>query len=459
MSLSHVLAVPYPAQGHVIPMMELSRKLVQHGCKVTFVNTDFIHRRVTNALSSKEDDMEDGIELVSIPDGLELGDDRFNLGKLMESMLTLMPGKLEELIQNAKNDDNTRFSCVVAEGGTGWALEVAKKMGLKTVAFCPVSASTAVVASSIPNLIENGFIDSEDGTILKKQFITISPTMPAISTEAFAWACFADMGTRKSLFKLTAKSNDFIRKFADFIICNSANELEPAAFAVLPKLLPVGPLFASSRLGNQGGNFWPKDSDCLSWLDQQPPSSVIYVAFGSFTAFNQTQFQELALGLELTNKPFLWVARPGITFKETNEGDYPQGYKERIGSRGKIVSWAPQEKVLRHPSVACFLSHCGWNSITEGVSNGIPFLCWPYFADQYLNESYICNVWKIGLRFEKDESGIIRQGEIKNKVNQILGNKNYKAIVMDLKEKIINSVQNGCSYKNLGNVIQWIRDT
>lgn len=35
---------------------------------------------------------------------------------------------------------------------------------------------------------------------------------------------------------------------------------------------------------------------------------------GAFTAFNQIPFQKLALGLELTDKPFLWVAGPGITF-------------------------------------------------------------------------------------------------------------------------------------------------
>ncbi|KAK1371409.1 UDP-Glycosyltransferase superfamily protein [Heracleum sosnowskyi] len=372
-SFAHVLAIPHPAQGHVIPMMEFAKKLVHHGCKVTFVNTEFNHNKVMKAMSSskKEDDDDcggdGGLELVSIPDGLEDGDNRFNLEKLRESMLRVMPGKLEELIEKAKNVDNRRITCVVAEGYTGWAMEVARNMGIKTVAFCPASASTAAMAWSIPKLIQDGFIHGNDGTILKKQFINISPTMPMLhSAAAFFWACFDDAGTIKSLFKLTANSNEYIAKFADFVVCNSANELEPAAFSFLPEWLPVGPLLASSKLGNQGGNFWAKDSDCLSWLDQQPARSVIYVAFGSFTAFNQTQFQELALGLELTNKPFLWVARPGITFKETAEGDYPQGYKERI--------------------------------------------------DQYLNESFICDVWKIGLRFEKDESGIIRQGEIKKKV-------------------------------------------
>lgn len=227
-------------------------------------------------------------------------------------------------------------------------------------------------------------------------------------------------------------------KLADLTICNSAFELEPAAFSAIPEVLPIGPLSASSMPRNKAGNFWSEDSSCLSWLDQQPACSVIYVAFGSFTIFDQTQFQELALGLELTHRPFLWVVRPDITI-DTQVG-YPDGFQDRIGIRGKMVGWAPQEKVLRHLSVACFLSHCGWNSTTEGVSNGVPFLCWPYFADQLSNEPYICDVWNIGLGFEKDAGGIIRQDEIARKV-ELLFNGNYKARAMELKLKVLTSVQ------------------
>ncbi|MFS7964553.1 putative 7-deoxyloganetin glucosyltransferase [Helianthus anomalus] len=53
------------------------------------------------------------------------------------------------------------------------------------------------------------------------------------------------------------------------------------------------------------------------------------------------------------------------------------------------MSWAPQQKVLSHPSIACFMSHCGWNSALEGVTNRVPFLCLPYFADQFHNTTYI----------------------------------------------------------------------
>nr|GEY05287.1 UDP-glycosyltransferase 83A1-like [Tanacetum cinerariifolium] len=111
-----------------------------------------------------------------------------------------------------------------------------------------------------------------------------------------------------------------------------------------------------------------RDSTTNKILFDNMALEVIYVAFGSFAILNQPQFEELALGLELTNKPFLWVVRPGTS--GSTEYVYPSGYMERIGTIRKIVSWAPQQEVLNHPSVACFMSHYGWNSTMEGVSNG-----------------------------------------------------------------------------------------
>ncbi|KAH0969509.1 hypothetical protein GBA52_028594 [Prunus armeniaca] len=116
------------------------------------------------------------------------------------------------------------------------------------------------------------------------------------------------------MFQAMVKSNKTTLA-ADWLLCNSAYDLEPAAFTLAPEILPIGPLLASNRLGNSAGYFWPQDLTCLNWLDQQPPCSVIYVAFGSITVFDQTQFQELALALELSQRPFLWVVRPDTTEK------------------------------------------------------------------------------------------------------------------------------------------------
>ncbi|KAL2454532.1 UDP-glycosyltransferase 83A1 [Abeliophyllum distichum] len=207
-----------------------------------------------------------------------------------------------------------------------------------------------------------------------------------------------------------------------------------AAAALLPLLFKIPSLIDDGIIDNDG---------CLAWLDQRPPDSVIYVAFGSFTVFHHNQFKELALGLELTGRPFLWVVRQNIT--EDVDNTYPTGFKERVHHRGRMVSWAPQQKVLSHPCVACFISRCSWNSTIEGISNGIHFLCWPYFSDQIFNKSYIYDYLKIGLELNKDDNGIIRRGEIKNKLERVLGDEGLKEIVLYFQAKTLNGVIEGGS--------------
>ncbi|KAF5763755.1 putative UDP-glucuronosyl/UDP-glucosyltransferase [Helianthus annuus] len=287
--------------------------------------------------------------------------------------------------------------------------------------------------------------------------IQLSETLPPMKPENLGWTSFEDVATIEVIFKLLIGAEEAYR-MTEWFLCNSTTELEPEAFSLYPDLLPIGPLLASNRLANQAGHFWKEDPSCLAWLDQKPERSVIYIAFGSFTIFNQTQFKELALGLELSNQPFLWVVRPGLT-NESTTAAFLDGFMDRIGSRGRIVSWAPQQKVLAHPSVACFMSHCGWNSTLEGVTNGLPFLCWPYFTDQFYNETYICDVWKAGLGFKKDENGIITRGEVKDKVEQLLGDKTFRDKAVVIKEKVTSSVrEGGCSHHNLSSFIKWIHE-
>ncbi|KAI8032652.1 UDP-glycosyltransferase 83A1 [Camellia lanceoleosa] len=349
MGRPHVLAIPYPAQGHVLPLLELMQCLAKHGFKVTFVNTEFTHQRVMNALSGK-DNIEDHIHLVSIPDGLEPWEDRNEFGKLTESIFHVMPGKLEELIENINGSDKDKITCIVADELLGWALEVAEKMQIKRAAFWSTAAALLALGFRIPELLDDGIINN-NGTPTKNQMIQLSPTMPAISTTHFVWACIGDLATQKTFFEVFLKNNKSVA-VADWLICNSTYELEPAVFTLFPNIMPIGPLLASNRLGNSAGYFWPEDSTCLEWLDQQPANSVIYVAFGSFTIFDQIQFQELALGLELINRPFLWVVRPDLT--DDNSDAYPKGFKERAVTRGRMVGWAPQQKVLGHPLLLAF---------------------------------------------------------------------------------------------------------
>ncbi|KAI3503258.1 hypothetical protein L1887_31697 [Cichorium endivia] len=455
MAKPHVLVLPYPAQGHVIPIMELAQRLVKEGVKVTFLNTEVTHNLVTNN-SSEKDGFADLMQMVFIPDGLEPWEDRNDLCKLTNSILRSMPGKLEDLIETINKEDSNKVTCIIADGCMGWATRVAKKMGIRRAVFWPASVCTLASMLSFQKLIDDGIINNNGIPLNQQTTIQLSETMPPIKPTDLSWTCFEDLGTVEAIFNVVKEAVEASR-LTEWFICNSTTELEPGAFTLYPQLLPIGPLLASNRFADQAGHFWQEDSTCLEWLDQQPACSVIYIAFGSFTIFNQTQFEELALGLELSNRPFLWVVRPGFT-KETTAA-YPDGYLERVGSRGRIVSWAPQQKVLAHTSVACFVSHCGWNSTLEGVTNGLPFLCWPYFGDQFHNQTYIRDIWKNGLGFNKDQTGIITREEIKIKVEQLLGDNTFRAKAMDIKVKVASSIRKGgCSHKNLTNFIEWIQD-
>jgi hypothetical protein len=160
----HILAIPYPAQGHVLPLMEFSQRLViKHGFMVTFVNTEYIHKRVVNALAEKNH-LGDQIHLVSIPDGLDPWEDRTDLGKLCEAIFRVMPRKLEELIEDINRSEGDHITCVVTDISMGWALEVAEKMKIPRAAFCPASSATLASIFNIPKLIDSGIINS-DGEI------------------------------------------------------------------------------------------------------------------------------------------------------------------------------------------------------------------------------------------------------------------------------------------------------
>ena len=64
--------------------------------------------------------------------------------------------------------------------------------------------------------------------------------------------------------------------------------------------------------------------------------------------------------------------------------------------KGLIIrGWAPQVLILEHQATGAFVTHCGWNSVLEAVTAGVPVVTWPIAAEQYFNEKFITEVLKI----------------------------------------------------------------
>ncbi|KAF6171372.1 hypothetical protein GIB67_009513, partial [Kingdonia uniflora] len=430
--------------------MEFCNHLAYRGVPVTFVTTEFLHNKVRPKVNHGES--KNRVRIVSLPDGLEAGTDRSDTSKLTESIWRNMPGHFSKLIGDINNSCDNKISCVVADETIGWALEIAEKMGIKRAAFWPVSMGVLALTLHIPKLIADGVMD-ENGNPRKNEMIQLSPDMPPMNMSDFVWNHPGNPKLRESVFKFMLAITQ-AAKISNWHICNSYHELEPAASNMIPNLLTVGPLLASTRLSEQTGHFWPEDSTCITWLDKQPTRLVTYVAFGSTGIFNQCQLDELTDGLELSGRPFLLVLRSNLS------GDIAlqDGFKERVAQFGKIVEWAPQQEVLAHPSIACFITHCGWNSTIEALSMGVPLVCWPYFADQIHDKNYICDVWKVGFSLDRDENGIISKDEIKRKIEDVVSDNGVRLRVLEIKETAKKNVgAGGTSTKNLENFIQAIK--
>ncbi|KAH6772153.1 hypothetical protein C2S52_005065 [Perilla frutescens var. hirtella] len=140
----------------------------------------------------------------------------------------------------------------------------------------------------------------------------------------------------------------------------------------------------------------------LEWLDKQEANSVIYVAFGTTISMSDDAITELALGLEQSGVKFLWVLRDadkGDVFDDqVRRARLPAGFEERVKGVGMVErEWAPQPQILAHPATGGFMSHCGWNSCIESVTMGVAMAAWPMHSDQPRNAVLITEVLKVGV--------------------------------------------------------------
>ncbi|KAK6149961.1 hypothetical protein DH2020_017486 [Rehmannia glutinosa] len=155
------------------------------------------------------------------------------------------------------------------------------------------------------------------------------------------------------------------------------------------------------------------DAKWADWLNKFKPKSVIFCAFGSEAVLNKSQFEELLLGFELTGFPFLIALRPPLGVDKIEEA-LPKGFEERTKERGIVHGdWAPQQLILKHPSVGSFFTHCGYGSRWEGLMSHCQLVVLPHVADQYIHARLLSRDLKVGVEVEKgDEDGLFTKEDV-----------------------------------------------
>ncbi|KAF6164518.1 hypothetical protein GIB67_025344 [Kingdonia uniflora] len=412
----HVLAVPFPGQGHINPMLQFSKLLVSKGIKVTFAITLF------TAKSMQTETGLVNIELFS--DGCDEGGilEAGSLDAYFERFKTIGSENLAKVIERQESSDFP-FKCLMYDSCMPWCLDIAKELGLVGVSFYTQSCSVNVIYYHV----YHGLLS----TPVQGVSAVSMPGMPLLE--------ISDLPT----FLLNSESNISYLKFvadqfsnidqADWLVFNTFHKLENEVVNWMLNELPtrtitVGPTLPSKYLDKRGegdDNYGinlikPDRRTCINWLDTKKTGSVVYVSFGSFLSLQEQQMEEIAWGLEKSGKYFLWVVRA------EEEQKLPSKFREEYMStsvslpdKGLIVKWSLQLQVLAHPSVGCFITHAGWNSTLEGLSLGVPMVGIPIGSDQTTNIKFVEDVWRVGVRGKVDEKGIIRREEIERCIREI----------------------------------------
>nr|CAD1823098.1 unnamed protein product [Ananas comosus var. bracteatus] len=356
----HVLLIAFPGQGHVNPVLRLARRLAAKGLLVTFTSTSDIGARLLSSSSDVSPLPNFRFDFLSDQPSGPLA----ALDDLMRHLASAGPPSLAALLRR----QTVPVTCVVGSPFLPRARS-SRPTTTTTTAWQPPSLRLRPPVS-LPGLPPLSAADVPS---------FLHPSNPYKLLADTILASFGNLGK------------------ARWLLANSFNELEHdaiAAFSSLRPLTPVGPLTDPFR----GDLLTPAD-DCMSWLDAQERQSVAYVSVGSVVVLTADEMAEMAWGLRDSGRPFLWVVR------QESRGLLPEDFLEGltttegdVGRRGFVVGWSPQDRVLSHPAVGCFLTHCGWNSTLEALSAGLPVIAFPQWGDQVTNAKFLVDVYGVGVR-------------------------------------------------------------
>ncbi|XP_062230981.1 UDP-glycosyltransferase 88B1-like [Phragmites australis] len=426
-----IVLYPGLAVSHFVPMMQLADVLLEEGYAVTVVLIDpamkediafpAVVRRIAaskpavafHTLPRLEDPPRVTHDSQFVLRYYDLVN-RYN-HHLHSFLGSMPPGSVHAMIVDA-----------ISQG----ALDVTKKLGIPVYMFFAANASTLAVFLQLPSIRTVGqpsFRELGDNS-LDFHGVPLMPASHLISEmledpESEVYKALMD-----GLRRILEAEGVLVNTFASLEARAVGALGDPRRLPAIPSVYCVGPLVADAGEGKE-------KHKCLAWLDEQPERSVVYLCFGSVGAGNHSneQLKKIAVGLEQSGHRFLWVVRappplsddPERPFNHCADPDLdtllPEGFLERTNGRGLVVKiWAPQVDVLRHRATGAFVTHCGWNSVLEGVTAGVPMLCWPLYAEQKMNKVFMVEEAGIGVEMVGWQEGLVEAEEVEAKVRLVM---------------------------------------
>nr|ACB88211.1 UFGT2 [Phalaenopsis equestris] len=455
--IPHAVCIPYPAHGHMNPMLKLAKVLHTRGFHITFVLTEFNHRRLAYSQGTEIIHGLPNFRFASIPDGLPLSDEEAtqNIPDLSESTMKTCRGPFLSLIAKLNEETSSGaspVSCIVWDRSMSFTLDAARELGIPEILLWTTSALRLLGYLHFHQLVERGLFPLTDKADLSNGFL---------DTEV-DWIPGLRKGIRlkdlPSFIRVTDQNDKMFNyilhetkraSMASAIVLHSFEDLEVPDLTALQKILPpvyaIGPLSLLFRrmipshnpLTSVTTSLWKEETTFMDWLDARAPQSVVYVNFESITVMTKDQLVEFAWGLANSGCQFLWVIRPDQLKGES--AVLPPQFMEEIKERGLMTSWCAQEELLCHSAVGIFLTHSGWNSMLDSLSCGVPMISWPFFAEQQTNCFYSWTDWGVGMEINNNVRRVDVEGMIREMMVGEKGKK-MRAKAVEWKESAANAV-------------------
>lgn len=405
--MAHFLVLTYAAQGHINPALHFATRLALKGAQVTFSTPLSTHRRMTRSAH------QDGLSFVPFSDGY---DDGFDIAKegpqYLAELKRVGSRSVSDLIQSFAREGRP-VTCLVYTIMLPWAADVAHQAAIPSFLLWIQPASVFTIYYYYFHGHESNLIGNQDNLPSSTVELPGLPHLQRKDLPSFLTASDSYpfiLSTIRELFQTLE------REEKPQVLVNTFDALEDDALTAVGsmKMIAVGPLIPSNE--NSSFDLFMKTRDYVAWLDSKPKSSVVYVSFGSLLELSKEQMEEISNGLSETGQPFLWVVR--------EDGFGPESELTNInvgaGEKGLVVPWCSQMEVLLHPSVGCFVTHCGWNSTTEGLASGVPMVCFPQWSDQFLIAKLVEDVWRTGVKAKMNEEGVLEGGELKRCLDMVM---------------------------------------
>lgn len=414
-----VVMFPWLGHGHVSPFLELAKKLSRKNFQIYICSTPINLNHIKNKIYDCNSNIEP-IEFTLQPspqlpphyqttNGLPP-----HLMKTLAKAFELSSSKFSEIINSVSPD------LIIYDINQPLVPKLAAAYQIPAVHFL-TSGATAV--AYMYRLIKNLQTPFPSASVCLKysELIKMSETHRGGDSQENKDRIFdCIMGTKEIL--LIKSSREIEEKYLN-CLSNLVNR----------KIVPVGPLVQDVHANDQEND----DEDIMEWLNQKKASSTVYVSFGTESYLTKKEVEELACGLELSNVNFIWV----LKFPEGEKAlkVLPEGFLERARDKSRVVEgWAPQTKILTHPSIGGFVSHCGWNSVMESLSFGVPVIAIPLQNDQPLNARLVVELG-FGLEVEKDEKVEFGREEVARVLKQVVvekGGKNMRRKAQQLSKEM-----------------------